>query len=822
MNTIEAARKADLIPISAEKVNNNLRNGLRTMGVTPVETSRAISLLQLGAFVTTLLILFESGPYRLVEAGVCMLFWGWAINITLAQIEALKNSQAEVQQNERKLRGVFNDASHFLGLLATDGRILDMNRAALECAGVPPSRVFSKELWNGPWWRFSPECRARVKKAFQKAAQGTSTQLETTFFDGQGNVRHLDLALSPVRSESGEVIYIIPAGMDITERVVAEEELHKFRHAVEQSPSMVIITSPRGDVEYVNPKFTDVTGFLPREVIGRDMRNLGERDTNHEVYDGLWEAVTNGREWRGEVYNRTKSGRLFWERASVSPITNPEGEMTHLVCVKEDVTEERRAAEELKRAKDEADSANRSKSSFLANMSHEIRTPLNAILGYTQVMERDSGLNKEQRTHLQVISRSGEHLLALINDVLEMSKIEAGKITLNVDDFDLLALVDDVVTMFRVRAVQNGLKLNLEMTKDLPRFVRGDQGKIRQVLINLLSNAFKFTKEGSVSVKISASDAGMGFTRLCVEVADTGCGIAADEISKVFDHFEQTASGRKAQQGTGLGLSISRQFVRMMGGEIAVNSKLNEGTSFSFDVLFEVCTEAPIDSSVDLRKVVSLAPTEPPYRLLVVDDKEANRRLLSQLLEPVGFEVCEAPDGAQAVEAFARWYPHLILMDRAMPVMNGLEATRRIKATEGGRVTPIIAVSASVFKSDIDEALEAGCDDFIAKPIREAELFSKIGFLLGAEFVYANDQAFETTDEGTKSSAVKNDEPLLAGVPKEIITAMFEATEQGYISQLAELIDEVEDLKPNAAKVLRQLADNFDYGALGELLQAGG
>ena len=822
MNATDAIKKADLTEISAIEVNNKLRNGLRTMGVTPEETSRAISLLQLGAFVTTILILLEGGPYRLVEAGVCMLFWGWAINITLAQIDALRTSRTELAQNERKLRGVFDDASHFLGLLATDGRILDMNRAALECAGVPPGRVISKELWNGPWWRFSPDCRQRVKEAFQKAAQGTSAKLETTFFDGQGNVRHLDLALSPVLNEDGEVKYIIPAGMDITERVVAEEELHKFRHAVEQSPTMVIITSPRGDVEYVNPKFTEVTGFTPREVIGRDMRNLGERDSNHEVYDGLWEAVSHGREWRGEVYNRTKSGRLFWERASVSPITNPDGEMTHLVAVKEDVTEERRAAEELRRAKDEADSANRSKSAFLANMSHEIRTPLNAILGYTQVLERDSALTCDQRTHLQVISRSGEHLLALINDVLEMSKIEAGKITLNVDDFDLLSLVDDVTTMFHVRAVQDGLKLNLLKTEEVPRFVRGDQGKIRQVLINLLSNAFKFTNEGSVNVKISASDAGMGFTRLCVEVADTGCGIAADEISKVFDHFEQTASGRRAQQGTGLGLSISRQFVRMMGGEISVNSKLNEGTTFSFDVLFEICSEAPMDERVDLRKVVGLAPTEPPYRLLVVDDKEANRRLLSQLLEPIGFEVCEAPDGAQAIEAFARWYPHLILMDRAMPVMNGLEATRRIKATEGGRVTPIIAVSASVFKSDREEALEAGCDDFIAKPIREAELFSKIGDLLGAEFVYANEGFSKNGKNQVATLEPDKDEELLADVPHELLAEMSEATEHGYISRLSELIDEIEKIKPQTAQVLRQLADNFDYVALGNLLHAGG
>ncbi len=821
MNAISAIEQADVKEITGTVVDKKLRHGLNTMGVTPEETSRAISLLRLGAFVTTLLILFDSGSYRLVAAGICMLFWGWTINITLAQIEALRGSKAELSQSERKLRGVFDDASHFLGLLSTDGRVLDINKAALDCAGVKSDSVLERELWNGPWWRFSPESRTRVRHAVYKAAQGEQVQLETTFFDNRGNVRHLDLALAPVRNEEGKVIYIIPAGMDTTERVVAEEELHKFRHAVEQSPAMVIITSPRGDVEYVNPKFTEVTGFSPREVIGRDLRNMGDRETPHEIYDGLWEAVTNGREWRGEVYNRTKSGRLFWERASVSPITNPEGEMTHLVAVKEDVTQERLAAEELKRAKEEADSANRSKSAFLANMSHEIRTPLNAILGYTQVLERDSSLVKEQRTHLQVISRSGEHLLALINDVLEMSKIEAGKITLNVDDFDLIALVDDVVTMFRVRAIQNGLQLTIEKSNDIPRFVRGDQGKCRQVLINLLSNAFKFTKEGSVVLKLGANDAGMGFTRVFVEVADTGCGIAADEITKVFDHFEQTASGRRAQQGTGLGLSISRQFVRMMGGEISVNSKLDEGTTFSFDILFEVCTEEPLDEGVDTRRVIGLAPGEPPYRLLVVDDKEANRRLLSQLLEPVGFEVCEAPDGQQAIEAFARWYPHLILMDRAMPVMNGLEATRRIKATEGGRVTPIIAVSASVFKSDRDDVLAAGCDDFIAKPIREAELFAKIGELLGAEFLYAEEQVGKISQE-VREEGDSDEACLVASLPAELLGEMREATEQGYISRLDELIGQVEEIKPKAAKVLRQLADNFDYGALGNLLQAGG
>jgi signal transduction histidine kinase len=382
--------------------------------------------------------------------------------------------------------------------------------------------------------------------------------------------------------------------------------------------------------------------------------------------------------------------------------------------------------------------ASRAKSVFLANMSHELRTPLNGILGYVQLMERDESLTEAQRENLGVIMRSGEHLLALINDVLSISKIEAGQATLNERTFDLARLLQGLEEMFRVRAEAQGLHLIFDLAPTLPRHASGDDGKLRQILINLLGNAFKFTDSGGVALRAGWEE---GIARF--EVEDTGHGIAPDELGRIFEPFVQTEAGVRSGEGTGLGLTITHNFVELMGGRIEVRSEVGKGTAFGFNVLLPAA--APVAHAAT-RRVVGLEPDEPAYRVLVADDKDANRRVLVELLPALGFEVREAATGREAVDVWAEWRPDLIFMDMHMPEMDGYDATREIRRSEtvpgavttGSPAAPvkIVALSASVFERDRKGILESGCDDFVGKPFRQEVIFEKLAAHLGARFRY--------------------------------------------------------------------------------------
>ena len=397
-----------------------------------------------------------------------------------------------------------------------------------------------------------------------------------------------------------------------------------------------------------------------------------------------------------------------------------------------DVTERKRYEQSLQQA-------NRAKSVFLANMSHEIRTPMNAILGFSQLMLRDQDLTPRQCQYLGTINRSGEHLLALINDILEMSKIEAGRTTLNPSTFDLPVLLKDLEMMFRVRTDEKKLSFSVETIGDVPRYIVTDINKLRQVFINVLGNAVKFTEQGGIGVRVRADRDGAAGPRLRVEIEDTGPGISPDDQDKLFRHFEQTKTGQQAGTGTGLGLAISREFVRLMGGDITVSSQVGKGSVFVIHLPLKEGEAQAVQAKDKPRHVLGLRPGQATCRVLIADDIEDNRQLLAQLLAPVGFEIRLATNGAEAVREFEQWRPHLILMDFRMPVMDGHEAIRRIRAMPGGKDPKIIAVTASAMDENRQELMEIGADDFIGKPFREAELFQKIHAHVGVEYVYAED-----------------------------------------------------------------------------------
>ncbi|MEG4245811.1 AAA family ATPase [Microcoleus sp. MON2_D6] len=647
-----------------------------------------------------------------------------------------------------------------------------------------------------------------------------------------------------------------------------QNRLNKFLNAI---PLGISVHDAKGQLVYANPVSQQLLNIqdLPKAEIEQLSKTYHiYRAGTGEIYPveqlPLVRSLGGEKAQADDLELHHSDGSIFVEATS-TPIFNETGNVEYAIAAFQDISDRKQAEKtlienvrleqeiserkkveaELERAKEAAVAANLAKSIFLANMSHELRTPMNAILGFSQLMNQDTNLLTEQKENLNIIQRSGEHLLSLINQVLDLSKVEAGRMTLSKNNLNIHHFLAEIEDMFALKATAQSLELRFECAADVPKYIYADEIKLRQVLINLISNAVKFTASGSVYLKVKNKQVKTPIeaetkttnnpqsTTITFEVKDTGIGIAVEEMENLFKPFVQTASGQKVQQGTGLGLTISRQFVRLMGGEITVISHgkaftpgmpLKEfledttGTTFKFDIPVGIADASTIQNQPQSRRVVALAPNQPQYRILVVDDRDYNRQLLVKLLKPVGFEVQEASNGIEALAIWDSYSPHLIWMDMRMPVMDGYEATKRIKGTIKGQATAVIAITASVWEEEKAVILSAGCDDFVRKPFHTEAIFDIMTKHLGVLYIYQEQELPSPPSNVTGESLNFTD--LLAAMSKEWIVKLYEAAMDADAELVCQLLEEIPESHAFELQTLRNWVTRFQFEKILDLTES--
>ena len=511
-----------------------------------------------------------------------------------------------------------------------------------------------------------------------------------------------------------------------------------------------------------------------------------------------------------------KDGSRVPVEVFVQPIYEPDDKLLHLRAFVTDITERKKNAKALELAWKLANEASRAKSEFLANMSHEIRTPLNAILGFTHLLQQDPALPPPVQAQLKVIGRSVDNLLAILNDILDLAKIEAGRMTVSPSEFACGEMLEETVQLFRQPAEFKRLSLVLVKQGEIPDWLLADEGKIQRVLNNLVGNAVKFTNAGGVEVTAAAIGGGDGRRlRLRVTVKDSGPGMTPDEVSRLFNKFEQAGAGRASLTGTGLGLAISQQYARLLGGKITVESQAGRGSSFVFEVPVEPVFDTGHISRKRAAAVLRLPPGEPECRVLVVDDLEDNRTFLVEFLKLSGFAARAAAGGAEALSVAAEWHPRLVLMDTRMPEMDGLETIRRLRARPEASTLKIISLTATAYAEDREDALTAGADDFAAKPVQPAALLEKIGGLLGLAYVpAAPEMAAVTTAVPARAETVA----ALAHLPEGWRNQLRDDLLAADFSRVEEAVKELQTGQPDLAGTLGLLAGRFDAENLLQLL----
>ena len=628
--------------------------------------------------------------------------------------------------------------------------------------------------------------------------------------------------------EDGKPIRLSGFIQDISDRKQAEQELRIREETLSQTQAIAHVGSWRLDMASGKLDWSDevyrIFGFQPQqfEATYTAFLEFVHPEDRDAVDSAFRESLRNPREYYEMEHRiiRRHTGEVRYVLERGEHQRNAVGDIVASIGMVQDITDYKKMLVVLQQAKEAAEESSRLKGSFVANVSHEIRTPMNAILGFTEMMLREANLPERHRQYLQTIAKSGEHLLELINDVLEISKIESGRLSLQETDFCLQQLLVDMQAMFLPKAENKGLRLTIARGPEIPDAVIMDRQKFSQILINLIDNAIKFTELGEVSVlfRACAAEAGRGDIRLRVEVRDNGPGISEKEQAGLFQLFSQTSLGA-ARGGTGLGLAISRNYARMMGGDISLQSRPGAGSVFVLEVPARTGRSEYHDVSGNVR-ILRMGPDQKKYRILVVDDEAMNREVMAGILSQAGFEFQPAGDGATALRLFAEWQPDLILLDIRMPGVDGYEATRQLRALPQGKAVPIIGVSASIFEQDRQQAIDAGMNDFISKPFKAQELLQRIGEYLNVRYLYAAEAGSGEYVEGKPDtmSGLNLGDAELANIPPDLLHTLREGAANADYFELMAAIERLQPECPALAVQLKNLVLRYNYEACLDLL----
>ena len=638
-----------------------------------------------------------------------------------------KQYELELKEKQHFLACIYEEVnlSIFVVDVRSDGgfRFKGINPIHEKMTGIKNKEISEKT----PEEFLEPEVAVTVIHNYERCIQqGKAIQYEESI-PFMGRQTWWRTILNPVRNEAGHIYRIVGTSENITERKQANDQLRKMSAAVEQSPAVVMITDAHGIIEYANPMFTKLTGYSLEEVKGKNPQILQSGLTPKSVYDELWKTIVSGNIWHGEWQNKKKNGELFWESVVISAIQNPEGVITNFVAVKEDITRQKKMVSELIAAKEHAEESDRLKSAFLANISHEIRTPMNGILGFSELLKEPHLTGEEQIEYLDLIQQSGRRMLNLINDLIDISRIEAGETKLQSAPTPVNKVLRDLHAFFMPAVSINNLQLHCTPgLSDTESIIETDNGKLVQILTNLLQNALKFTRTGTID---------FGYTRqgtaLQFYVTDTGIGIPDEMQEKIFDRFHQVDNTlTRNHEGSGLGLSITKAYVAMLGGKLSVQSVEGSGSTFIFTLPYNQGSIANL-SFADQPSVLNPQPSaiSTQHCILIVDDDAVSRLLLVKTLQRESMTVLTATNGQDAIDQVLQ-HPEisLVLLDLQLPLLNGYQAAKVIKQHRSD--LPVIAQSAFTSKEDKQKAIEAGCNSYITKPINRIELLNLITELL--------------------------------------------------------------------------------------------
>jgi len=791
------------------------------------------------------------------------------LNVELEQhvqkrTQDLQQAYSQLHDSESRFQIFMDNSPTASWITDVNGIILYLNRTYWRMFKFPATDAIGKSIFE-----FYPSEIAQKSLDNIQTVAATNQVLETIEIAPRpdGTMGNFLVYKFPMTDSSGQCL-IAGVAIDISERKAAEAMLIAEQVRLQVALEAADMGTWESNLETGtwSERTEAIFGYAPGTFPGdrEAFLNLVHPDDQEHVFQALSHSFATQSLYNVEYRINRLDGELRWVFVRGKVVQDDQGPGLRMIGITLDITERKRLEQELRQmnlelerrvkarttdlqtAMEAAQAANQAKTTFLSNMSHELRTPLNAIMGFSQLLTRDHNLASDQQEKISIINRNGEHLLNLINDILAMSKIEAGQTKLTMDNFDLYALLNSLEDIFSLKSKSKGLQLTIQTDATVPRYIQTDAGKLRQVLMNLLGNSIKFTAQGEVILRVQReSHRGLNSpvsqpVALRFEVADTGCGIDPAEQAIVFEPFGQTHVGQRLQEGTGLGLSISRQFVQLMGGELSLTSLPGQGSTFAFTIPVALVQTENWQPHSPTQRVIGLAADQPNYRILIAEDNRDNQQFLAQLLGAVGFEVQMVANGQDAIERWQRWHPDLIWMDMQMPVMDGYRATKCIRVLEQKQAirngllgsksqaqqsTKILALTASAFEDERAAILAAGCDDFVSKPTLEAVLLEKIAEHLAVRYLYEAEA--ETTSPitarvtGVLSTDLLSPEALQV-MPPDWIAQLHRAACIADEDLILELLDQIPAHQIWLANTLKALVDEFQLAQLIQLTLAEG